>query len=101
MNRQSTDKREERQKAKQLLDKDMPNDDQPTGREGSHHEEPQPFRPDENVDNQKANKNPSSPGHNTSLEAAPFSGAQLAKEKKAHKDNIDKKTDEVDPKSSE
>ena len=100
MNRQSTDKREERQKAKQLLDKDMPTDNQQAGHEGSHHEEPKPFRPDENVDNQKADKN-SSPSHNTSLEAAPFSGAQLAKEKKAHKDNIDKKTDEVDPKSSE
>ncbi|MGQ7261222.1 hypothetical protein [Vreelandella sp. V005] len=101
MNRQSTDKREESQKAKQLLDKDMPNDDQQAGREGSHKEEPQPFRPDENVDNQKADKNSSSPDHNTSLEAAPFSGAQLAKEKKAHKDNIDQKTDEADPKSSE
>ncbi|MBZ5488099.1 hypothetical protein HW452_11250 [Halomonas aquamarina] len=92
---------EEKQKAEQVVDKDTPNSDDPTTQKASPNEEPRPFRPDENVDNQKDEDARSEPGHNTSGEAAPFSGAQVVKEKRAHKDNIDRKSDEADPQGSE
>lgn len=101
MNRQQNEKRDETQKARKLIDKDMSDADTSSGHKGSLDQKPQPFRPDENVDNQKAENNPSSPAHNTSMKETPIPGAQLAKEKKAHKDNIDRKTDEVDPQGSE
>ena len=93
-------KGEEAQKAKQVVDKDTPSDVD-TSQKASHHEEPRPYRPDENVDNQKSDESRSEPGHNTSGKTAPFSGAQVVKEKRAHKDNIDKKSDEADPQGSE
>ncbi|PRY63489.1 hypothetical protein B0H98_10884 [Vreelandella songnenensis] len=92
---------EEAQKAKQVVDKDTPNADDPATQKASYGEEPRPFRPDENVDNQKDEKPSSTPHHNTSGKTAPFSGAQVVKEKRAHKDNIDEKTDEADPQGSE
>ena len=102
MNHQSTDnKSNETKKAEQLIDKDMPNVDENTDHKGAHHQEPKPFRPDENVDNQKAEGSPSSPAHNTSIKETPIPGAQLAKEKKMHKDNIDQKSAKADPKGSE
>lgn len=56
MNRQQNEKSDETQKARKLIDKDMSNVDKRAGHEGSHNPQPQPFRPDENVDNQKAEK---------------------------------------------
>lgn len=100
MNYKSTGKASETQKAKNLIDKDMPSH-KSADHEGTHNQEPRPFRPDENVDNQKSEKSSSSPAHNTSINETPIQGAQLAKEKKAHKDNIDQKTDKADPKGSE
>ncbi|MBP5981720.1 MAG: hypothetical protein KA748_16125 [Halomonas sp.] len=93
-------KGEEAQKAKQVMDKDTPRDaDVP--QKASQHEEPRPYRPDANVDNQKSEKSRSEPGHNTSGKTTPIPGAQVAKEKRAHKDNIDQKSDKADPKGSE
>lgn len=92
---------EETQKAKQLVDKDVPNADKNAEYKGSHQQEPRPFRPNENVDNQKSEKSRSVPSHNTSIKETPIQGAQLAKEKKSHKDDINKKADEADPKGSE
>lgn len=92
MNHRQTDKSSETQKAKKLIDKDMPSDDNSPDNEESRSQEPKPFRPDENVDNQKAAQNPSSPAHNTSIKETPIPGAQLAKEKKTHKENIENKT---------
>lgn len=93
-------KSEEAQKAKQAMNKDTPRDaDAP--QKVSQHEEPRPYRPDANVDNQKNEESRSEPGHNTSGKAAPIPGAQVVKEKRAHKDNIDQKSDEADPKGSE
>lgn len=92
---------EKYQKARKLIDKDIPDDNKNTERKEPYGQEPQPFRPDENVDNQEAEKSRSAPSHNTSITETPIQGAQLAKEKKAHKDDIDKKADEADPKGSE
>ncbi|RUR34154.1 hypothetical protein [Vreelandella nanhaiensis] len=94
-------KGEEAQKAKQVVDKDTPHDGGHAAQEASHNEKPRPYRPDANVDNQKSEESRSEPGHNTSGKTAPFSGAQVVKEKRAHKDNIDKKSDEADPQGSE
>ncbi|TVP51090.1 MAG: hypothetical protein EA345_03395 [Halomonas sp.] len=93
--------RDEAQKAKQVIDKDAPNDEAASMQQVSRREEAQTFRPDENVDNQKAAKSRPQPSHNTSIKETPVRGAQLAKEKHAHKDNIDKKTDEAAPKGRE
>ncbi|RUR39124.1 hypothetical protein [Vreelandella populi] len=93
-------KSEEAQKAKQVIDKDTPRDAD-TPQKASQHEEPRPYRPDANVDNQKSEESRSEPGHNTSGKTAPYSGTQVVKEKRAHKDNIDKKSDEADPQGSE
>lgn len=92
---------EQTQKAKQVIDKDTPNVDGDPTQKASSHEEPTPFRPDENVDNQKDEKSRSVPGHNTSIKEAPIQGTQLAKEKQAHKDDINKKADRAAPKGSE
>lgn len=100
MNHKSTKNVNEAHKAKNLVDKDMPNN-KSADREVSHDQEPQPFRPEENVDNQKSENSSSSPAHNTSIKETPIPGAQLAKEKKTHKENIDQKANESDPKGSE
>lgn len=92
---------EQAQKAQRLLDKDVPNGDPKTRQTSSSNEEPRPFRPDENVDNQKDASSRSQPEHNTSIEEAPFSGAQVSKEKRAHKTNIDRESDEADPQGRE
>jgi hypothetical protein len=90
----------ERQQAKKAMDKDTP--DAAEGRKAaqSHHEEPTPYRPDENVDNQKSAKSRHTPHHNDTVKETPVPGAQLAKEKKAHKSNINDKADKADPKAS-
>lgn len=88
---------QEAQKAKHVIEKDTPVDES-SMQEAPRNEEPQPFRPNENVDNQKAAKSHSQPSHNTSIKETPIRGVQLAREKHAHKDNIDKKTEETDPK---
>lgn len=100
MNHRKTDKSSETKKAQKLIDKDMPSGDNSPDHEESRNQEPQPFRPDENVDNQKAVQNPSSPAHNTSIKETPIPGAQLAKEKKKHKDNIKNKTNKASSKDS-
>lgn len=94
-------KGEEAQKAKQVVDKDTSHDGADAAQKASDHEQPRPYRPDANVDNQKSEKSRSEPGHNTSGKVTPIPGAQLAKEKRAHKDNINKKSDEADPQGSE
>lgn len=91
---------QEAQKAKQVIDQDTPVDES-SMQAAQRHEQPQPFRPNENVDNQKAAKSRPQPSHNTSIKETPIRGAQLAKEKHAHKENIDKKSDEADPKGRE
>lgn len=93
-------KSEEAQKAKEVVNKDTPRGDD-AAQKASHHDELRPYRPDENVDNQKSPDARSEPGHNTSGKAAPIPGAQVVKEKRAHKDNIDQQSDEADPKGSE
>lgn len=98
---QQKNKGEEAQKAKQVVNKDTPLANDDGKQKASHHEEPRPYRPDENVDNQKSKKSRSEPGHNTSIKETPIPGAQVAKEKRAHKDNIVNKSDEADPKGSE
>ncbi|MDQ7735766.1 hypothetical protein QT231_23995 [Halomonas sp. SpR1] len=100
MNRKPTEKTSETQKAKKLIDKDVPDADKSANHEESRNQEPQPFRPDENVDNQKAVHNSSSPAHNTSIKETPIPGAQLSKEKKTHKDNIENKTKKASSKAS-
>lgn len=92
---------EKNQKARQLIDKDIPDVNESTGRKQPDDQEPQPFRPDENVDNQKSAKSRPTPSHNTSIKDTPIQGAQLAKEKRAHKKNIDKKSAQANPKGSE
>ncbi|WP_447043253.1 hypothetical protein [Vreelandella sp. H-I2] len=92
---------EQTQKAKQVIDKDTPNVDGDPTQKGSSHEEPTPFRPDENVDNQKDASSRSVPSHNTSGKEAPIQGTQLTKEKQAHKDDINKKADRAAPKGNE
>lgn len=93
-------KGEEAQKAKQTIDKDTPHGAD-AQQKASQHEEPRPYRPDANVDNQKSEESRSEPGHNTSGKTTPIPGAQVVKEKRAHKNNIDQKSDEADPKGSE
>ncbi|MCB8888148.1 hypothetical protein [Vreelandella malpeensis] len=90
-------KSDEASKAKKLVDRDT--DSSAPSRKGATSGAPAPYRPDENVDNQK--KHSSTPAHNTSMKSAPFPGAQVVKEKKAHKENIDRQSDEADPKGSE
>ncbi len=88
---------QESDKARQAMQKDTPSNEhnsQPS------HEEPKPYRPDENVDNQKSTHSRKAPAHNNSMDKTPVSGAQFVKEKKAHKDNIDKESDKTDPKAS-
>ena len=92
---------EQAQKAKRLLDKDVPNGDPQAEKTDSSNGEPRPFRPDENVDNQKDASSRSQPEHNTSGKEAPFQGAQVAKEKRAHKTNIDRESDEATPQGRE
>ncbi|WP_447555229.1 hypothetical protein [Vreelandella sp. EE22] len=89
---------DEAKKAEKLMDKDVPNSEE-APQKGSQTQKPQPYRPDENVDDQEHQS--STPAHNTSMKQTPFSGAQVVKEKKSHKDNIDEKSDEADPKGSE
>ncbi|WP_447957146.1 hypothetical protein [Vreelandella sp. EE7] len=99
MNSQRSDqKRGDVKEAERLMERDVPNSEE-APQEGSHTQKPKPYRPDENVDGQKSHS--TSPAHNTSMKNAPFSGAQVVKEKKAHKENIDQESDKADPKSSE
>lgn len=100
MDRQGKDNLET-QKAEQVIDKDTPNVDGDATQKATSHKEPKPFRPDENVDNQQTQKNRSDPEHNTSMKEAPIPGAQLSKDKQAHKGNIDKKANQATPKGSE
>ncbi|WP_277811152.1 hypothetical protein [Chromohalobacter canadensis] len=86
---------EERKKAAKTTKRDIPSDSQQKTSELQG--EPEPYRKEENVDNQKARGNPKEPGHNNSLDKAPFSGGQLSKEKKVHKDNINEKSDRTNP----
>jgi hypothetical protein len=88
---------QESDKARQAIQKDTPSNE--SGSQPGH-EEPKPYRPDENVDNQKSKHSRKEPGHNNSMDKTPVSGAQFVKEKKAHKDNIDKESDKADPKAS-
>jgi len=88
---------QESDKARQAMQKDTPSNE--PGSQPSH-EEPKPYLPDENVDNQKSKDSRKEPGHNNSMDETPVSGAQFVKEKKAHKDNIDKESDDTDPKAS-
>ncbi|WP_276232550.1 hypothetical protein [Salinicola salarius] len=90
----------ERQQAKKAMDKDTPDGAESRQAAGSHHEEPKPYRPDANVDNQKSAKSRHTPAHNDTVKETPVPGAQLAKEKKAHKANINEKADKADPKAS-
>ncbi|BBI53280.1 hypothetical protein HORIV_57010 [Vreelandella olivaria] len=53
MNHRQNEKSSETKKAQKLIDKDMPSGDNSPDHEESRNQEPQPFRPDENVDNQK------------------------------------------------
>ncbi len=92
MNHKSTGKADETQKAKKLINKDIPNTENSADHEALYNQEPKPFRPDENVDNQKDEKDQLSPAHNTSIEETPIPGVQLTEEKKTHKDNINQKT---------
>jgi len=91
---------EEVNKAKNTMDKDTPSSTETPSRKAADQEEPRPYRPDENVDNQKSEKSRKEPGHNSSIKEAPFPGAQVAKDKTAHKENIDEKSDKADPKAS-
>lgn len=100
MNHKSKAKTNEAQKAKKLINKDMPNTEKSADYETLYKQEPQPFRPDENVDNQKAGRNQSSPAHNTSIKETPIPGVQLTEEKKTHKDNINRKTNKVSSKGN-
>lgn len=94
----------ESEKSRRAMSKDMPGG---TGKvaersdsKNTSPKEPEPYLKDENVDNQKSRKSRKTPGHNDTVKKTPVPGAQLAKEKKAHKDNINKKADEADPKAS-
>lgn len=93
---------QESDKARQAMQKDTPSSEagsQPNPGQSSH-EEPKPYRPDENVDNQKSKHSRKEPGHNNAMDKTPVPGAQLTREKKAHKDNIDKESDNSNPKAS-
>ena len=80
---QQRNKNEEARKSKKMINKDTPRGDDAT-QKASHHDEPRPYRPDENVDNQKSPGARSEPGHNTSGKAAPIPGAQVVKAERVH-----------------
>lgn len=90
----------ERHKARQAIDKDTPENARSAEDAGKNHGEPLPFRPNENVDNQKSAKSRKTPSHNNPVKETPIPGAQAVKEKKAHKANINEKANNADPKAS-
>lgn len=100
MNHKSTEKANETQKAKKLINKDIPNTENSADHEALYNQEPPPFRPDENVDNQKSEKDKLSPDHNTSIKETPIPGVQLTEEKKTHKENINQKTNKASSKGN-
>lgn len=103
MNHRQTDNAggyDERHKARQAIDKDTPENAESHEDAEKNHGEPPPFRPNENVDNQKSAKSRKTPSHNNPVKKTPVPGAQVVKEKKAHKANINEKAKDADPKAS-
>lgn len=107
MNRRNdTDQRSasESEKSKRAMSKDMPGGarkvSEKSGSKNASAKEPEPYMKDENIDNQKSRKSRKTPGHNDTVKKASIPGAQLVKEKKAHKSNINEKADKADPKAS-
>lgn len=77
----SQDRKELRDKAHRLTDRDTPSDDSPQASADNTPDEDKVYRPDANVDNQKSPKSAKHPEHNTSIDKAPHGGAQEEKGK--------------------
>lgn len=82
-----------RDKARRLTERDVP--DEPAGHKGGRDSTAQDdvYRPDANVDDQKHRAE--KPGIETRRGVAPVGGAQVARDKTAHKDNIDDKAEQA------
>ncbi|MCE8035834.1 MAG: hypothetical protein LPK20_07450 [Halomonas sp.] len=91
---QAKDERETlREGARRLTERDTP--DEPAGHKGGRDSPAQDdvYRPDANVDDQKHSAK--RPGIDTRRETTPVGGAQVARDKSAHKENIDDKAEQA------
>ncbi len=81
-----------RDKARRLTERDTPDDAPEQGSQASS-DTGEVYRPDANVDDQKHSGK--KPGIDTRRDTAPVGGAQVARDKTAHKENIDDKADKA------
>jgi hypothetical protein len=82
---------DEKDKARNMVERDMPEDDTPRGGD----DRDSVYRPDENVDDQKSPKSRSEPGHQPYIQEASIKGSQ-SKEKTQQKRNIDDTADDAE-----
>lgn len=85
---------EERDKARRLTERDVPDEPaaaQKGGRDSAAQDDV--YRPDANVDDQKHRAE--KPGIDTRRDVTPVGGAQVARDKTAHKENIDDKAEQA------
>ncbi|MGQ4878246.1 hypothetical protein ACOJCM_06700 [Billgrantia sp. LNSP4103-1] len=89
------DREELREGARRLTERDIP-DDSSAGHKGGRDSPAQDgvYRPDANIDDQKHNAK--KPGIDTrSRDVTPVGGAQVTRDKSAHKENIDDKAEKA------
>lgn len=89
-------KNTDKDKARDLMQRDTPDDAEKRQAEKPGDDRDKVYRPEENVDNQKSSKGRAEPGHQTSIDKTPLSGSQTQKDKSSQKDNINDTADDAE-----